>query len=94
MDCKFKEPKLKSKREYIRQLIIYGFVYYADFSELQTFHRRLSIIGNNLNQIACHANAAGGVTRDEMDEVKQLMEQVWQTKLSALKKVKLWDDNF
>ena len=40
--------------------------------------RELSAIGNNVNQIACWANARKGVTDPEMETAAALVRQAWR----------------
>ena len=46
--------------------------------------KELSAIGNNLNQIAKRMNATGNVYKADVNEVKELMKQVWQSQKSML----------
>jgi uncharacterized protein YukE len=57
-----------------------------DYSELRKYNAALAKIGNNLNQIAKRMNATGNVYAADVKEVKELMNQVWQTQKSMLSK--------
>ena len=46
--------------------------------------KELSAVGNNLNQIAKRMNATGNVYKADVNEVKELMKQVWQSQKSML----------
>ena len=69
--------RLPSKSEYIRQLIIYGTVFYIDFRELHETNRLLSNLTNNLNQIAHQANSCGNASNEDLKEAKKIIEDVW-----------------
>ena len=75
LDQKWKASGMKSKSAFIRHLILYGYVYDVNYE-----HR----IGNNLNQIAKRMNATGNVYKADVNEVKELMKQVWQSQKSML----------
>lgn len=75
---------MKSKSAFLRHLILYGFVYDVDYSELREYNAALAKIGNNLNQIAKRMNATGNVYQADVNEVKELMQKVWHTQKSML----------
>ena len=77
---------MKSKSSFLRHLILYGFVYDIDYSDLRNYNATLGKIGSNLNQIAKRMNATGNVYKTDVEEVKKLMKQVWDTQKSMLSK--------
>ena len=81
---KQKVSGLKSKSAFLRHLILYGYVYDIDYSELREYNSALAKIGNNLNQIAKRMNATGNVYEADVKEVKELMQKVWHTQKSML----------
>ena len=81
---KFKASNIKDKSSFLRHLILYGYVYNIDYSELREYNSALAKIGNNLNQIAKRMNATGNVYDADVKEVKELMKQVWHTQKSML----------
>ena len=86
LNQKWKISGMKSKSAFVRHLILYGYVYDIDYSELREYNTTLSRIGNNLNQIAKRMNATGSVYDADVKEVKELMKQVWHTQKSMLSK--------
>ena len=78
--------KRKSASDYIRTLILFGFVYDVDYSYLRQYNETLGKISGNLNQIAKRVNSTGNVYEEDMAEVKAIMEQVWKTQKAMLKK--------
>ena len=74
----------KSKSAFIRHLILYGYVYDVNYEHLREYNTTLARIGNNLNQIAKRMNATGNVYKADVNEVKELMKQVWQSQKSML----------
>jgi len=77
---------MTSRAAFIRQLIVYGFVYDVDYTELHEYNAQLSKIGTNLNQIAKRINTTGHVYDADVKEVKKIMEDVWRTQKSMLSK--------
>ena len=85
-DKKFKLSGMKNKSAYLRQLILYGCVYEVDYNYLRKYNEELGRISSNLNQIAKRINSTEHIYQDDMEEVKELMNQVWHTQKSMLSK--------
>ena len=86
LDEKFKLSGMKSKSAFLRKLILYGYVYDVDYSYLRNYNTELGRISSNLNQIAKRVNSTGNIYKEDMDEVKELMNEVWRTQKSMLSK--------
>ena len=86
LEQKVKISGMKSKSAFLRRLILYSFVYDIDYSDLREYNATLGKISGNLNQIAKRMNATGNVYKADVEEVKKLMKQVWDTQLAMLKK--------
>ena len=84
LDEKTKCSNMTSRAAFIRHLILYGYVYDIDYSELREYNAALAKIGNNLNQIAKRMNATGNVYKADVNEVKEQMQKVWHTQKSML----------
>ena len=84
LDEKFRLSGMKSKSAFLRKLILYGYVYDVDYSFLREYNTELGRISSNLNQIAKRINSTNHVYQEDMDEVKELMKQVWQSQKSML----------
>ena len=84
LDEKTKCSNMTSRAAFIRHLILYGYVYDIDYSELQEYNAALARIGNNLNQIAKRMNATGNVYQADVNEVKELTQKIWHTQKSML----------
>jgi thymidylate synthase len=77
---------MKSKSAFLRKLILYGYVYDVDYSYLRNYNAELGRISSSLNQIAKRINSANHIYKEDMDEVKELMNEVWHTQKSMLLK--------
>lgn len=86
LDEKFKLSGMKSKSAFLRKLILYGYVYEVDYSYLRNYNTELGRISSSLNQIAKKINSTNHVYQEDMDEVKELMNEVWRTQKSMLLK--------
>ena len=86
LDEKFRVSGMKSKSAFLRKLILYGYVYDVDYSYLRNYNTELGRISSNLNQIAKRINSTGNIYQEDMDEVKEVMNQVWHTQKSMLSK--------
>ena len=86
LDEKFRLSGMKSKSAFLRKLILYGYVYDVDYSYLRNYNTDLGRISPNLNQIAKRVNSTGNIYQEDMNEVKELMNEVWRTQKSMLSK--------
>ena len=83
---KFKLSGLKNKSAFLRQLILYGYVYDVDYSYLRDYNVELGRISAVLNQIAVRVNSTNRIYEEDRKEIKEMMEQVWHTHRSMLSK--------
>ena len=86
LDEKFKLSGMKSKSAFLRKMILYGFVYDVDYSYLRKYNVELGRISSSLNQIAARVNSTNHIYQDDINEMKELMNQVWHTQKSMLSK--------
>ena len=86
LDEKFRLSGMKSKSAFLRKLILYGYVYDVDYSYLRNYNTELGRISSNLNQIAKRVNSTGNIYQGDINEVKELMNEVWRTQKSMLSK--------
>ena len=86
LDEKFKLSGMKSKSAFLRKMILYGFVYDVDYSYLRNYNVELGRISSNLNQIARRINSTDHIYKEDIEEVKELMNQIWHTQKSMLSK--------
>lgn len=86
LDEKFRLSGMKSKSAFLRKLILYGYVYDVDYSFLREYNTELGRISSSLNQIAKRINSTDHIYQEDMDEVKEVMNQVWHTQKSMLSK--------
>jgi hypothetical protein len=83
---KFRLSGMNNKNAFIRHLIIYGYVYDIDYSELHQYNVNLSRIASNIYQIRKQISITGHIYENDIKEVKELMNQVWHIQESMLSK--------
>lgn len=86
LDRKVELSRRKSISDYIRTLILYGFVYDVDYSYLRQYNETLGKISGNLNQITKRINSTGNIYEEDMKEVKGIMNEVRRTQKAMLRK--------
>lgn len=89
LDNKVAASGMRSISEFIRHLIIYGYVYDIDYKDLREYDKQLSIIGKNINMIRERIFKTGNLYKEDVEELKELMEKVWHTQESMLSRVPL-----
>ena len=77
LDEKWKLSELKSRSDFLRQLIIYGYVVDVNYDGLKEYNKELNAIGNNINQIVRLCTKTGNVYEDDIKEIKELLEKIW-----------------
>ena len=89
LEAKFKQSGKQSKSQFLRQLILEGFVYDIDFSEIQRYNFLLSNISNNINQVAHRINETRSIYHSDIEQIKKEMEKLWQLQRSMLSSLPL-----
>ena len=69
LDIKYRMSKSRSRGAYIRKMILEGYVYEVDFSELKRYNFLMSNIATNVNQIAHRINETRSIFQHDIDEL-------------------------
>ena len=77
IEKRMKEAGVKNMSAYIRKMAIDGCVIQLDLSELNEVARILRINANNLNQYAKRANETGSIYLEDIRELKDQQENIW-----------------
>jgi len=77
IEKRMKEAGMKNMSAYIRKMAIDGCVIQLDLSELNEVTRLLRINSNNLNQYAKRANETGSIYLEDIRELKEQQENIW-----------------
>lgn len=86
LNQKFLHSHMKSKSAFLRKLVLCGFVYEVDYSPIREMNAQLGKVGGNLNQIAKRVNTTNTIYKRDMEDIKELMNQIWQLQKSMLSK--------
>lgn len=68
----------KNMSQYLRKVAIHSKIEVHDFSELRKLNKEINAIGRNINQIAARLNSLDRAYDEDVKEVKERMEQIWQ----------------
>ena len=82
--AKYKVSNLSNRNAFLRQLIVEGFVYDVDYSQLREYNYNLSKIGTNINQIAKRLNQTNSIHKHEIELLQQEMKKIWQLQKSMV----------
>lgn len=69
---------------YARKMLIDGYIVNLDLPEIKAHSTQLQKIGGNINQIVERMNQTGSLYRDDVEEIKQLMSEVWKSERKLL----------
>ena len=86
LDEKFRLSKMKSKSAFLRKLSDVYKRLDVDYSHIREMNALLGNIGSNLNQIAKRVNSTNTIYKKDMEEIKELMNQIWQLQKSMVSK--------
>ena len=79
IEQKMKLAGIQNREAYIRKMVIDGLVIRLDLSEIKDFIPLLGNISNNINQIAKRTNETNNFYKEDVAEIKQNYEKVWET---------------
>ena len=72
---------------YLRKMAIDGYVVKLELPELRDFISLLRRTSNNFNQIARRVNSTDRIYADDIAEMKNLLEQIWEADNRILEKL-------
>lgn len=78
IEKKFSESGLTSKSEFFRHMIIDGYIITADRESIDKLVNLFGNVSSNINQIALVANRSGNVYKEDLDEIKRELNELWQ----------------
>lgn len=78
----------RSLEAYLRQAAVYEKINLYDFKdEIKKTNRELSAIGTNINQIAARVNSTGRIYGEDIDFLKEKVEEIWRLQKSILSRI-------
>ena len=69
---------------YARKMLIDGYVLHADLSQFQELAGEVHKVGLNINQIAKTVNTTGMIYGDDMNRLREVMDEIWRLLKSSL----------
>ena len=78
IERKFRNSGLKSRSEFVRAMIFEGYIVHFDEEKFDKIYKLIGGISNNVNQIAVRVNSTGNVYADDISEIKEGQDKIWQ----------------
>ena len=78
LNHKFELSGLKSKSEFMRMMFFEGLVVKFSDDDMQFLMRQISGVTNNVNQIATRVNSTDKIYANDIEEIRQKQEEIWQ----------------
>ena len=89
---KFQNSGMDTLSGFVRAMIFEGYIIQMDGNELRQIHKLASNIASNINQIAVRVNSTGRTYDNDIAEIKDGVNKLWQplnflqTKILQLKR--------
>ncbi|WP_072949033.1 plasmid mobilization protein [Ruminococcus flavefaciens] len=78
IEQKFQNSGMKSKSDFIRMMIFQGQIIKVSDDFVRDFRRKYTSVSNNINQIALRLNASGNIYAEDIAEIKNGVNKIWQ----------------
>ena len=87
IDRRMEQAGISNMAAYLRKMAIDGYVVKLELPELRDLISLLRRTSNNLNQIARRVNSTDRIYADDIREMKNLLEQIWEADNRILEKL-------
>ena len=78
IQCRMQEYGTSNMSAFIRKMAIDGYIVKLELPELKEMTRLLASYSNNLNQIAKRVNATDNIYDEDITEIKNKVDDIWQ----------------
>ena len=75
---KFEMSGLKSKSEFMRLMFFEGMIVKFNDRDMEFLTRQISGMTSNINQIAARVNSTDKIYAEDIEEIRQKQEEIWQ----------------
>ena len=75
---KYRNSGMDSLSGFVRAMIFEGYIVQMDGNELQQIHKLASNIASSINQIAVRVNSTSNIYADDIVEIKEEVNKLWQ----------------
>jgi len=87
IDRRMEQAGVTNMAAYLRKMAIDGYVVKLELPELRDFISLLRRTSNNFNQIARRVNSTDRIYADDIVEMKNLLDQIWEADNQILEKL-------
>lgn len=87
IDRRMEQAGTNNMAAYLRKMAIDGYVVKLELPELRDLISLLRRTSNNFNQIARRVNSTDRIYADDIAEMKNLLEQIWEADNRILEKL-------
>lgn len=87
IDRRMEQAGISNMAAYLRKMAIDGYVVKLELPELRDLISLLRRTSNNFNQIARRVNFTDRIYADDIREMKNLLEQIWEADNRILEKL-------
>lgn len=77
----------KNTGAYMRKIAIDGRIFKIDHSPIQDLSSQMTRVSTNINQIAKRVNSTDSIYQEDVAELKEMTEEIWQSLKSILSKL-------
>ena len=77
----------KNTGAYMRKIAIDGRIFKIDHAPLQELSSHMTRVSTNINQIAKRVNSTDSICKNDVQELKEMTEDIWQSLKSILSKL-------
>ena len=75
---KMAQAGMTNSGEYLRQMAMKGYIIEVDFSAVKELSKEVGGISRNINQIVKRINTTHTVYKEDLTEIQEYMEKIWQ----------------
>ena len=75
---KFQNSGMDTLSGFVRAMIFEGYIVQMDGNELRQIHKLASNISSSINQIAVRVNSTGKIYDNDIAEIKDGVNKIWQ----------------
>lgn len=79
IELRMKQAKKKTVGAYVRKMAISGVIVNYENKEIKTLVKSISGIQTNINQIAMRANSTNRVYDEDIEYMKKVLQDIWQS---------------
>ena len=82
-----KKSGINNMGAYLRKMAIDGQIFILDNMPLKEINSMMTRFGGNMNQIAKRVNSTSNIYSEDIEEIKEMMKELWQLQINILSKL-------